>query len=583
MNRTLKWLMLVVLAAGAISCAGAKSSSISTGSGGSGSNVLPIPLRSCSTDAQCPTGGACVASLCIVKRTSIGDMAIEIDPPSGSEAQITEMPSVGTVMPVLEADSAFPLTINFGIGGAGGGTGTGQNTAVPASAVVILSVPSRINGRPGLSFQANLAERTATLSVPRAIRGAQAMVTLMPLSPSDQTSPPYRIAEVIPLTEDTLALELPRSRLLLSGQVRDALGYTKDTYTARAFQQGLLVSSNGSASANANSPGAFAIALSADTSTGIALELVPNLSTDPWVTFKEPLSLTQPNTDLGPIKLPPYLEWNLYRVPVYGDDLAKPPVADVRVRAYTKFPGDDGDDRVPGDDRDDRISTQFVADGTTDVTGGANLQLIPGDSSKPRAYTISVIPAPGSEWASRCIVNVLVGWTGQPTVASPLPGVSLTRRGVVTGVVTSATGAPVENLIVRATLTQGTSMAPCLPSPTTTSATTNESGDYVLRLDPGTYQLDYIPPPGSAIPRFTAEDVVVDAYASRPVMMPAPALVEGDLKDAMNASLPNATLRIFEPRCSSPGVCKSPLLRAEVQSDDKGHFRAVIAAPPGSY
>ena len=44
--------------------------------------------------------------------------------------------------------------------------------------------------------------------------------------------------------------------------------------------------------------------------------------------------------------------------------------------------------------------------------------------------------------------------------------------------------------------------------------------------------------------------------------------------------LPNATIRIFEPLCAKTDGCTlPPILRAETQSDDEGHFRAIVALP----
>jgi len=570
MNRRLTSLVLVVLAGAAASCAGLKSPSDSPGTGGA-SSITPIPLRHCTNDAQCPGGSACVANQCVVKQTNIGDLAIEIDPPSDSGSEITEKPSIGTVTPVLEVDAAFALTIKF----ENAASGNSQSTMVPASGAVILTVPSRIPGRPALSFQASLLpDRSATVSMPEALRGGQAALTLVPLNPSDQMSPPYRTTIVVPATGNALpSITLPANPLLLTGQLRDALGDPKTGYTARVFQQGLLVSSNGSTGTSANSPGTFAISLAAGAAANLALELVPGNSFDPWVTFKDPLSLTQTTTDLGTISLPGYLVVNSFRLPVLGNDPIRTPVAEASVRAYTKLDGSDGDPR---------ISTNYLRDATTDAMGGATLQLIPGDTRNPRSYTISVVPAPASPWASQCFSNVVVAWNGQPQTAA-LPDVALALRPKIRGIVTAATGGPAANVIVKATLLRQTVTPPCLPSPTTTSVTTMADGSYDLPLDPGLYQLDYIPAQGSAIPRLTVEEVEVRSELQQSVTMPPPALIEADLRDSMNEMLPNTTVRFFETRCPPPGSCKAPLLRAEAQSDANGHFRAIVAAPPGTY
>jgi hypothetical protein len=62
--------------------------------------------------------------------------------------------------------------------------------------------------------------------------------------------------------------------------------------------------------------------------------------------------------------------------------------------------------------------------------------------------------------------------------------------------------------------------------------------------------------------------------------------VEGDVLKAPATPttpatpLPNATVRLFEPRvaCPTMGPC-APWLRATTQTDANGHFRAIVAAP----
>jgi hypothetical protein len=65
--------------------------------------------------------------------------------------------------------------------------------------------------------------------------------------------------------------------------------------------------------------------------------------------------------------------------------------------------------------------------------------------------------------------------------------------------------------------------------------------------------------------------------------LPQPYLIEGDVVDATGKPLPNATIRIFEPLCPKTDGCTlPPILRAETQSDDVGHFRAIVALPSGN-
>jgi len=556
---------------GAAACAGSKdnpASSFDAGIGGA------PPLASCSSDANCGTTAACVANRCVQRQTDIGTWAIEVDPPSDSGSQLTEIPAAGR-MPVIQASPTLMLQASFT-------GGTAPTAAIPAAATVIVTIPSVIPGRPDLSFQANLqpGAESATVPVPAAIRGQIATVTLIPVSPADQTFPPYTFTVTIPSTGSSLPTQpLPTSLSTVRGQLRDALGTPKGKYTARVFRNSVFVSTAGSTSpSTSNDAGNFAVALPAgigkgnDLSDRITLQIVPDAgSTDPWVTFS-PFALSQMNTDLGTLTLPSYAGANPFQVTVHGDDQAGvgAPEVGATVRAFTALPSGD-----------DRFTTQFLRDATTDAQGSASLSLIPGDSRVPRSYTVSVVPAAGSIWASQCIPNVGAPWNGVAAPLTLLQDVTLTRRPTIRGTVVSAGGAPVANVVVTAT---GGAMAPdsCLPGPSATSATTSAMGSFSLPLDPGVYQLDYEPPASSAVPRMTELNVAVAAdMTGRLVQLPAPALVEGDVHDAMNMPLPNATVRIFEPRCEMVTPCTTrPLLRAQTLSDEKGHFRVVVAAIP---
>lgn len=570
MNRHLCAMLAALTSIGAAACAGAKDSNSPSDAGIGGAP----PFATCSSDTNCGTNAGCVANRCVQRQADLGNWAIEIDPPGDSASALTEIPAAGT-MPVLQASATLMLQVSFT-------AGTGPTVVVPETATVIVTIPSVIPGRPDLAFQANLSPGTeaAMVLVPAAIRGRAATVTLIPVSPADQSFPPYPFTVTIPATGSNLPTQpLPTNLSTVRGQLRDALGTPKGKYTARVFRNGVFVSTTGSTSPGPdNGAGNFAVALPAGIGKGndltdrITLQLAPDsASADPWITFS-PIALTQANTDLGTIMLPGYAGANPFQVTVHGDEQGGvgPPEIGATVRAFTALPSGD-----------DRFTTQFYRDATTDAQGSASLSLIPGDSRVPRPYTVSVVPASGSIWASQCIANVGAPWNGVAAPLTLLQDVTLTRRPAITGTVVSAGGTPVANVVVTAT---GGSTAPdsCLPAASATSATTNAAGSFFLPLDPGVYQLDYEPPSGSAVPRMTELNVAVAAdMPGRLVQLPAPALVEGDLLDATYIPLPNATVRIFEPRCEMVTPCTTPpLLRAQTLTDGNGHFRVVVAATP---
>jgi hypothetical protein len=440
------WIAVALASTAAISCAPSADNAqnpFDAGSGGGPPEII------CSNDSTCGSARACFASRCVLTAENIGAWAIEIDPPARSGSQVTELPS-GSATPVITASAEFDLTVSFrGSDSVGAG--------VPSSAAAIVTVPSQIPGQPDLSFQ-NMVElgiadpvtrttnASATINLPAALRGQMATLSLIPLPPSDQATPPHTFTITIPLAGQPLfALDLPANSRALRGRVLDAVDNPKTQFTARAFQNGVMMSTVARTETTATNPaGNFVLILPGNTpGDGITLELAPMSGTsDPWVTYSG-LSLTQQNTDLGTITLPATLATADFQVTVHGGDAEGMPVSDATVRAYTTLEGDDT-----------RMSARFVREARSDGRGTANISLMPGATGNPRPYTLSVVPPSGSIWATQCFDNVPAKWPGGAPVTL-LRDVTLPRRAVITGSVVSANGAPVSNVIVSATATGG--------------------------------------------------------------------------------------------------------------------------------
>ncbi len=189
---------------------------------------------------------------------NIAAWAIEIAPPLRSGSQLTELPS-GSATPVITASAEFELTVPFR-----GSESVGAN--LPTSASAIVTVPSRIPGRPDLTFQGRLelgtanpmngmTNATARVNMPDALRGQMGTVSLIPLPPSDLTTPPYTFPIPIPLVGMPFAvLDLPTNARTLRGLVRDSINNPKTQFTARAFQNGVLVSTTPTTAATATNP-----------------------------------------------------------------------------------------------------------------------------------------------------------------------------------------------------------------------------------------------------------------------------------------------------------------------------------------
>jgi hypothetical protein len=475
----------------------------------------------------------------------------------------------------LTADASVSLSISFT-------SLATPPTKVPSSASVILAAPALIPGRPSLTFQTNLTlgATAATLLIPDGARGRQGRVTLVPISPADQTSPPFSFDVDIPTDRATLTLDLPATSYTISGTLVDSFMTGKGQFYARAFdmsadptQPGDLISTKPLTAENTpnatTEPGHFVMLLPAligsrpITAAPIRIELTPIGSTDPWFTFA-PMTLAATGTDLETIELPVYSNVNTFQVTAHGTDPTMgldEAVAGASVRAYTKMDGGDS-----------RGSTMFLRDAMTDTTGTASFSLIPGDSRTPRPYTLSVVPPPGSVWMTVCMSDVPVSWNGMNAPPALLVDVPLAQRPVLAGTVLTATGIAVGNVRVTATRAPAPTI-PCLTDPGPTTVTTDARGMFTLPLDPGSYQFDYDPPDGSAAPRLTEELDVSDSM-TRTVRLAAPVVVDGQVVTGAAMPLPNATIRMF-----AAGTMP-PLLLAQTQSDGMGHFRAVLASPP---
>jgi hypothetical protein len=553
------FLLTALTGLAAISCAGKAGGLAAVDGGAGGSTVI-----ACSSDGQCGSSRSCFAKRCVDRIDNLGSWAVELSPPPPTDPNargpaVTELLSVNGPPVVLSASASLSLVVPFIIDSI-------SATTVPTTASVILTVPSRIPGRPDLSFQAQftLENYSATVTVPDTVLGQLAIVNLIPLTPADLRTPPYTFHDVqIASSGPTIdPLMLPAASFKISGQLVNALDAGKGNFTARAFQGGLLASTTAT---TAPADGGFTIFLPMGTGP-VNLELLPaSGASDPWMLLAQ-LQLSATPKDLGPIALPPYLMANPRRVTVHGDMPGLPPVAGAAVRAIATIPGGDP-----------RGSTRYLRDESTDAAGSTQLTLIPGDSQTALMYTFSVAPPAGSPWATQCLDGVSVLWNGSATPT--IQDFSLPLRPVVSGTLLSVDGAPVADAVVTAT--RGMSAATsCLPGPATTSVITDATGAFKLALDAGDgYQLDYDPPAGSAAPRLTEYDVKVDGDATRMIRLPPAALFEGDVEDALQQPLPFTTIRIFEPRCPLAGPCLPPTLIGQIQSDAAGHFRVIVRAP----
>jgi hypothetical protein len=404
-----------------------------------------------------------------------------------------------------------------------------------------------------------------------------ATVDLIPLSPADQQSPPFSF--VIDTLAENNNLTIPTNNVWLSGILHDAVDQVPSRpFVARAFQQGRLVSNLSVISGNgaSNADGSFRLAIPAATAMNpVTVEIWPQDAApkDPWFASDDwSLSLL----DMGVINLPAYQTPQTFLVTVQGDRGES--IDGAFVRAATEL--------TPQAGGRTRFSQDGLTGSTADATASGTLKmpLIPGTATTKRDYIVAVVPPPGTPFAATCASSTVNGGGGD-NAPVPITAIVVSRRPVISGSVTNASGAPVANVMVTASRDPETARVCSMTDATATgpvmiSTTTNAMGAFALALDRGAYQIDYDPPAGSWMPRLTEYNVAVSDDATRLVQLPQPALLEGQVSDADEKALADATIRIFEPRCAAGPDCKTPpILRGETLTDKDGNFRVVVPMP----
>jgi Carboxypeptidase regulatory-like domain len=531
-------LALSVAAGAACASSAASNSSSNTGSGG--------------------TSG-CLTSDCVSRLSGSKTWAVEIDPPSTSAAALTELLDVnwgaGPVMLTADAQTMVAASFQAASGG-----------AVPSMANVALTFSPQIGGRPDLTFEASAVgtatdAASATLVVPLAAVGRMATLQLIPLSPSDQQSPPLSfpvsVAETLP--PETL----PASYQSMGGTLLSAfMTPLASTFVARAFQSGSLVSN-----APLTGPdGTFQLLLGTLAPTGsVIVELTPQDQggPDPWYTS----AALAPGSNLGQIVLPTYSSPNVFKITVAAAD-ENVPVGGALVQAQAIVGSNPAG------------TTDFLGTGTTAADGTVNLSLLPGTEKTALPYQLTVIPPASSIYATQCLPPVGVIAGGTAAAPASLLTVGLSRRPMLSGTVTTASGTPVANVAITATAGPGsTGSCPAVSA----SGKADANGNFSLPLDPGTYQLDFDPPGGSSAPRLTQLAVAVPAPVPYNVTLPAAALIQGTVYGPDQTPLPFATVRIFEILCTGQDDCFGPTrtppgLLAQTVSDGNGNFQAAVNA-----
>ena len=281
-----------------------------------------------------------------------------------------------------------------------------------------------------------------------------------------------------------------------------------------------------------------------------------------------------------------------FNIPIKGFDgngvLAPVPGADVR---FTTVLADD-----------QQFRAEFESQAFSDVNGDVSVQLIPGGLTQTRTYVVRVSPPPSSVYASLFDMEISVPAGG----AEWLEQIMVERRVAVRGRLENNAGAKLPNttVVARAGLgfvfaldAENQVLLGDLQFPT---AITDENGDFVLWVDrqlvgnAAAYDLDFLPPPGSAAPRWSRHNVSTDDENNVGVVdlgvitLPAASYARAPVLTPLGDPVVDAEVRLYEVSEESL-VCGTnvdadcvagAILRGLWKSREDGWVWLVLPEPP---
>jgi hypothetical protein len=529
-------------------------------------HVPTVAAPQCRQDAECGGERACVSGACIARRAIPEGWAVELDPRSGSGAGFTEFPAMSLPAGPLRLTASGKVTVT---GTLDTGTGAGTGGRSVTSAHIVVSVPAAIPGRPDLQFEVDLASPAGAaaalgqtqfaLDVPAEVLGRAATVQILPLPPEDASFAPLTFRATL---AESMTFEVSSQSYAVTGRFFDAFRQPHSGFLARAFRAGQLVSNVDVT----DSAGSFGLSIPTATvaqapQTPFYVELKPKDPTAADTRFSSTGFLLTGSIDLGSLYEAAFTEPNVFRFSVRGAD--NTPVVGALIRAHTVL----AQGMASG-------PTDFLRDGRTEAHGNADLTLLPGTATDARVYTVSILPASDSIFASRCLPTFTVSAGGTVDAPLALPPIVLAPRPSVTGRVLAAEQTPVAGVAIVATPVTGGAGDTCdatigsAPS----SVNTDGAGVFTLLLDEGMYRFEYDPPAGSSVPRLTELGVTITGDLVHDVIMSPGALLEGDVVGPDQRPLGMASVRLYE-LFTGAGATR---LRAQARTDANGHLRAVL-------
>jgi hypothetical protein len=583
----------------------------------------------CESSADCSGSQICDIGVCWGDPPGTEQFAAVLIPPADrpdlAPTELTDFRIApdGTITG-LEFTKTIQLHGRIVIGCADGQTeGCGDTALVPAQ--VIVEREASFPGGPQYrrtvltNIEAGLEEDSFSISLPE--DGAEYRVTVMP---DEQTldslasgglqvqAPPFSL----PIRangdlEVYWEIGKPDQLKSIQGCITSALGNGSAFEGMHVFAQGRWASEDNATRASSivttDAEGCFELSVPIDMlnkfdivarpGPGLTLptlRLIDEVVLDPMMGDAEPHLLE-------PLIMPNAANPVTFKLPLYGlsSGGAPEPISGATVFMDTVFEKPVNEER--------NIEVTFTAKATSNGLGESDegvavIELYPGSFDDNRSYTIRVLSPTDSEFASVFDAKVDVG-TGEG--APVLEGLGLERRVAVTGALSTANGEPLADTpvtvrpspLLRRNL-DGAGQLAILDNLQFASSLSGPTGEFLLWLDRellglmAQYNLDLAPPDFSSAPRWTFEDIPLDADGAigqesvslGVLSLPRASYARGDVRDSEGHLIIGAETRWFQvpdvAACPPMTSCDFPARLLGIwETDEAGEVIAVLPDP----
>jgi hypothetical protein len=472
--------------------------------------------------------------------------AAEVTPPTNAAMALPSF-EVGELM--LDAVNArFTLMEEAPVSLTGTITSSGDHPK-PVPATVLATRPSRLVGRPDVSYQTQVDPQSGTFMLPVSPTHTGELYTVSILPTDNTTNPPETlVVDASQARELPGVLAAPSSLVQLSGVILDPLQLPVVGMQVNAVDptSGVTLSTTSTTDAT----GAFALKLS-PAATGVGTTMAPAAPTQVRLTATPPKDAVLPTlrslvdvSSVGPansitvnLMMPPLPASTtvVYAVSGTGSSGTQSAV----VGAHCVFSADVSDPKST-------VTATYAVAADTDADGKARVTLIPGSGATNRDYQVAVSPPSTSNFQAT-LTSLSVAPTTTPGYGASL---MLAQRDQVTGRVLGPDGMPVANLMVVPTAatvaTAVVAMSTVSITPRASSGLTDAKGQFLLHLDSGPYDFGMIPPATTGLPRQWVDGQQISTDLTlMDVILPAGTLVQGLITDYNGAAMVGADVRLF--------------------------------------